>query len=57
VQCVTFRTPRDVRTLEPAGRTRSMLLVYDGEFLGGSAITTATLKNGKRITRELPLMR
>ena len=56
VETVTFRTPRDGRTLRPAGRTRSILLVYDGEFIGAGAITyTATLKNGRRITHELPL--
>lgn len=57
VETVTFRTPRDVRTLRPSGRTGSILLVYDGEFLGGGTITyTATFKDGRHITHELPLM-
>jgi hypothetical protein len=55
VERVTFRTQRDVRTLRPT-RSGLVLLVYDGEFLGGATIGyTAHLRDGRRVTREMPL--
>lgn len=56
VELVTLRTPRDVRTLRPSERGGSMLVVYDGELLGGADIEyTAVLRGGRRVTHALPL--
>ena len=56
VELVTLRTPRDVRTLRPSRRGGSMLVVYDGELLGGAEIAyTAVLRSGRRVTHVLPL--
>lgn len=48
VVAVTLRTPRDVRTLRPAGGV--YLAVYDGAFTGGVITATALLRDGRRVT-------
>ncbi len=58
VRAVTVRTPRDVRTLRPSGRSGAFLVVYDGEFFGGGEVAVdALLASGRtvRSTLELPL--
>ena len=48
VVSVTLRTPRDVRTVKPAGG--SYLAVYDGTFYGGQVVATAHLRDGRDVT-------
>ena len=47
VERVTLRTPRDVRTLVPSAAGRTVLAVYDGEFVGGEMEFIAHLRGGK----------
>ncbi|MEV4419145.1 hypothetical protein AB0L40_04110 [Patulibacter sp. NPDC049589] len=47
VRSLTFRTPSDVRTLNPAGPAHAFLVVYAGRFPAGSSELVATLRSGK----------
>jgi hypothetical protein len=53
VATVTIRTPRDVRTLVPAGRAHAIIAVYDGGFPTGKVTATARFKDGKEVTRSV----
>jgi hypothetical protein len=55
VREVTIHTPRDVRTLRPAGRGRSFLAVYDGEFFSGTITLTALFADGTTTRRRMPV--
>lgn len=46
VVSVTIATPRDVRTLVPAGRAHAIIAVYDGTFPTGEVTVTATFRDG-----------
>jgi hypothetical protein len=46
VESVTIATPRDVRTLIPAGRSRSFIAAYDGQFIGGETVVSARFSDG-----------
>jgi hypothetical protein len=48
VRSLTFRTPRDVRTLVPSGPARAFLVVYDGQFPAGRSELVATLESGRQ---------
>ncbi|MDP1847878.1 MAG: hypothetical protein Q8K79_08805 [Solirubrobacteraceae bacterium] len=50
VRAVTITTSRDIRTLVPDPRTHTVLAVYDGRLPGEQVKTTATLRNGRRVT-------
>ena len=52
VVSITLRTPRDVRTIKPAGGT--FLAVYDGSFYGGEIVATAHLRDGRTVTARQP---
>lgn len=54
VVAVTLETPRDVRTLIPAGPARAIIAVYDGAFPTGSIKITARFKDGHVRTDTLP---
>jgi hypothetical protein len=47
VTTVTFTTPRDVRTLIPAGPSHAAIAVYDGNFATGGIAWTARLRDGQ----------
>jgi hypothetical protein len=55
VREITIQTPRDVRTLRPAGRSHAFLVVYDGEFFSGAITVTARLANGSTRTQRHPI--
>jgi hypothetical protein len=55
VRSITLRTPRDVRTLTPAGGT--YLAVYDGAFYGGEIVVIAHLRDGRDVTIRQPASR
>jgi hypothetical protein len=50
---VTIATPRDVRTVVPAGRSHSIIAVYDGSFPTGSITLTAHLRGGRQHVQRL----
>jgi hypothetical protein len=52
VVAVTIATPRDVRTLQPSGRTHSFLAIYDGDFVTGKATITLRYRDGHTRTVE-----
>jgi hypothetical protein len=52
VTSITLRTPRDVRTVKPAGGT--FLAVYDGPFYGGEVVATAHRSDGPDVTVRQP---
>ena len=52
---ITIQTPRDVRTLRPAGPSRAFLVVYDGEFFSGNHMLTARFADGTTHTRTMPV--
>jgi hypothetical protein len=54
VVAVTLETPRDVRTLTPAGPAHAIIAVYDGSFPTGSVKVIAQFKDGHRKTQTLP---
>jgi hypothetical protein len=53
VAAVTISTPRDVRTLRPAGPLKVMIAVYDGQFFRGALIATVLFKDGRTATEPL----
>ena len=53
VVAVTLRTPRDIRTIKPAGGT--FLAVYDGRFYGGEIAATARLRDGRTVSVRRPV--
>lgn len=53
VTSVTLQTPRDVRTLRPAGGV--FLAVYDGAFYGGQIRVAAHLRDGRTVTERFGL--
>ncbi|HEY6760196.1 MAG TPA: hypothetical protein VI318_11935 [Baekduia sp.] len=53
VVALTLRTPRDVRTIRPAGGT--FLAIYDGRFYGGEVVATARLRDGRTVTVRRPV--
>jgi hypothetical protein len=46
VREITIETPRDVRTLRPAGPARVFGAVYDGSFPAGRTVLTARMADG-----------
>lgn len=50
VERITMATPRDVRTIVPAGPAHAFLIVYDGEFSAGTTTITAHFKDGRTWT-------
>ena len=54
VAAVTIVTPRDVRTLRPSGPAHVLIAVYDGQFFSGRITATVLLRNGKRVTEQIP---
>ena len=55
VREITIETPRDVRTLRPAGPGRAFLVVYDGEFFAGSITVTARFTDGTAHRTTMPI--
>ena len=55
VREITIETPRDVRTLRPAGPGRAFLVVYDGEFFSGSITVTARFTDGTTHRTTMPI--
>ncbi len=54
VEAVTIVTPRDVRTLRPSGPAHVLIAVYDGQFFSGRITATVLLRNGSRVTEQIP---
>ncbi len=54
VVAVTIVTPRDVRTLRPSGPAHVLIAAYDGQFFSGGITATVLLRNGKRVTEQIP---
>jgi hypothetical protein len=48
VKSITFSAPRDVRTVEPSGRTHAFIVVYDGAFPTGEVTMTTTFTDGRQ---------
>lgn len=55
VKDITIQTPRDIRTLRPAGANRAFLVVYDGGFFSGTITVTARFADGSTRRQELPV--
>ncbi|HEU4977027.1 MAG TPA: hypothetical protein VFT50_18200 [Baekduia sp.] len=55
VVSVTLQTPRDVRTLVPAGPAHAILAVYDGSFVTGELRIVARFRDGRTKVDTLPL--
>jgi len=55
VREITIQTPRDVRTLRPASRSRAFLAVYDGEFFSGAITVVAHLADGTSTRHTFPV--
>lgn len=53
VATVTISTPRDVRTLRPAGPLHVIIAVYDGQFFRGALTATVAFKDGRTETEPL----
>jgi hypothetical protein len=54
VVSITLATPRDVRTLRPAGPQHVFIVVYDGQFFRGDILATILLRDGRTITQPVP---
>jgi hypothetical protein len=54
VASITITTPRDVRTLRPAGPEHAIIVVYDGQFFRGAITATIRLTNGHTLTESVP---
>ena len=54
VSSITLTTPRDVRTLRPSGPTHAFIVVYDGVFFRGALTASVELRDGHRITLQVP---
>lgn len=55
VESITFKTPRDVRTIVPGSPAHAYLVVYDGTFASGTLRTIARFKDGTTSTSSFPL--
>jgi hypothetical protein len=55
VRSITFRTPRDVRTLAPSAIGNAFLVVYDGQFPSGRSEMVLGLADGRKARRPLHL--
>ncbi len=53
VVSITLATPRDVRTLRPAGPRHVFIVVYDGQFFRGGISATILLRDGRTITQPV----
>ncbi len=53
VVSVTLATPRDVRTLRPAGPRHVFIVVYDGQFFRGAITATILLRDGRTVTQSV----
>ncbi|WP_022927346.1 hypothetical protein [Patulibacter americanus] len=53
VRSITFRTPRDVRTLAPSAVGNAFLVVYDGQFPSGRSEMVLGLADGRKVRRPL----
>jgi hypothetical protein len=53
VAAVTISTPRDVRTLRPAGPLHVIIAIYDGQFFRGALVATVVFKDGRTETEPL----
>jgi hypothetical protein len=54
VSSITLTTPRDVRTLRPSGPSHAFIVVYDGVFFRGALTASVGLRDGRRITLQVP---
>jgi hypothetical protein len=53
VTTVTLVTPRDVRTLRPAGPEHVLIVVYDGQFFSGALTASIHLRDGRTVTESI----
>lgn len=51
---ITLRTPRDVRTLIPAGPAHAFITAYDGFFYDAAITATIRMRNGTTHTEPIP---
>jgi hypothetical protein len=53
VAAITLITPRDVRTLRPAGPEHVFIVVYDGQFFRGRISARILLRDGRTLTEPV----
>ncbi|HEV3047522.1 MAG TPA: hypothetical protein VGY13_09195 [Solirubrobacteraceae bacterium] len=53
VAAITLITPRDVRTLRPAGPEHVFIVAYDGQFFGGRISARILLRDGRTLTEPV----